>query len=125
MRLLRHLALVLAVGSGSGDRAAAAPDRPTPEAVEKAKAALRAEPKIKDVAYNPDFAVQWHVGVLTDGTPRYGYAGYLCQVLGEHGVVTPRTEVRVVDIARIARGEDFRAASLGRVNCSTGRQSSP
>ena len=92
---------------------------------QSAEAEIRAEKVVKDMLYQPGQVVEWQIGVLTDGTDRYGLAEYICIVLAEHGVVSARTEVRIVDIARVAKGEGFRDASLGRVNCASGRRERP
>lgn len=34
--------------------------------------AIRSWAKVKDILFDPDAAVQWQVGVLDDGTKRYG-----------------------------------------------------
>jgi hypothetical protein len=93
---------------------------PTQAAIDAAKAALVAEPKIKDLSYDPANAVQWNIGVLDDGSRRIGYAQYVCQVLQEKGALAGRTHVRIVDIAKVAQGENFRDANLGHVICETG-----
>lgn len=93
---------------------------PAPAAIDAAKVALRAEPKIKDLAYNPADTVQWNVGVLDDGSRRVGYAQYVCEVLAEKHALAGRTHVRVVDIAKVEQGSDFRDANLGHVICETG-----
>jgi hypothetical protein len=93
---------------------------PSPAAIDAAKAALRAEPQIKDLLYDNEAGVQWHVGVLDDGTSRVGYAEYVCMVLREKGALAGRTHVRIVDIAKVTQGGDFRSASLGHVICETG-----
>jgi hypothetical protein len=80
---------------------------------------------VKDFIYQPGQAVEWQIGVLSDGTPRYGYAEYICSMLASHRLVTPRTEVRIVDIVKVTQGQNFRQASLGRVNCSTSERSMP
>jgi hypothetical protein len=98
---------------------------PPTEAIEAAKSAIGAEPKVKDFTYQPGQVVEWHVGVLDDGSPRHGYAGYICQVLAEHGASTARTHVRVVDIVKVSQGENFRSASLGHVACSDFRVITP
>jgi hypothetical protein len=95
-------------------------EAPTPAAIDAAKATLAAEPKIKDMVYDPTQAVQWNIGVLDDGTPRVGYAQYVCMVLKEKGALTGRTHVRIVDIAKVTQGESFRDANLGHVICETG-----
>lgn len=101
-------AALLAIGSHSALADAAS-----------AQAAIRAEPKVRDMLYQPGQAVEWQIGVITDGSPRYGYAEYICQLLREHGVVADRTAVRIVDIVKVSNGSNFREASLGRVNCTT------
>lgn len=93
---------------------------PTPAAIDAAKAALAGEPKIKDLTYDPASAVQWNIGVLDDGSRRIGYAQYVCQVLQEKSALAGRTHVRIVDIAKVAQGENFRDANLGHVICETG-----
>ncbi|MCM3419015.1 hypothetical protein [Sphingopyxis alaskensis] len=93
---------------------------PTSAAIEAAKVALRAEPKVKDLSYSATDTVQWNVGVLDDGSRRTGYAEYLCSVIGEKGALAGRTHVRIVDIAKVAQGSDFRDANLGHVICETG-----
>ena len=89
-----------------------------------AEAAIRNEPKVKDILHQLNAAVKWQVGVLDDGSKRWGYAFYLCDVLREHGVVTKKTKpseqiVRIVDIVKVSRGVGFRDASLGAVDCVT------
>lgn len=91
--------------------------------------AIKAEPKVKD-AVHASSGVKWQVGVLDDGTPRYGYASYICELLREHGVVNsstkPSTElVRIVDIVKVTNGQSFRKASLGTVDCVTYKQRMP
>lgn len=103
--------------SADGSAVAAEPIDPSAAA---AMAAIRAEPKVRDLVYEPTGAVEWQVGVVDDGTPRHGFAEYLCIVIREAGAMTERTSVRVVDISAVSKGESFRAASLGRVECSTG-----
>jgi hypothetical protein len=99
---------------------AAAPVGPAPAAIDAAKTALAAEPKIKDLTYDPANAVQWNIGVIDDGSRRVGYAQYVCQVLQEKSALAGRTHVRIVDIAKVAAGSDFRSANLGHVICETG-----
>lgn len=96
------------------------PAGPPPAAIEAAKAALQAEPKVKDLTYSAGDTVQWHVGVLDDGSSRVGYALFVCELLKEKGALADRTHVRIVDVAKVAQGGDFRSASLGHVICETG-----
>lgn len=91
---------------------------PEAEAVEAAKQAIQAEATVKDFIYQPGQVVEWQIGVLADGSSRVGYANYICEILGEHHALTAKTQVRIVDIAKISRGESFRSASLGHVACT-------
>ena len=93
-------------------------DEPSADAIEAAKRAIKAEPKVKDFIYQPGQAVEWQIGVLDDGTSRVGYANYICDLLAEHRASKPKTHVRIVDIAKVANGQNFRAASLGHVACA-------
>ena len=87
-------------------------------AVAAATEAIWKEPKVVDVNYRADQPVQWTVAVRSDGSPRHGYAGYICLMLREHGAYTEQTAVRITDIeAQRIHGEDFRSASLGAVRC--------
>lgn len=99
--------------------------RPT-AAEQKALAILKAEPKVKDVLFQPGQAVEWMVGVLPDASPdRIGYGQYICQQLKDAGASRPGTQVRVVDIVKLTReGASPREASLGTVDCSTFSRSS-
>jgi hypothetical protein len=104
----------------SAATAPAAADRFAPAAIAAAKAAISAEPSVKDLLFEEGGPVEWQVGVLSDGSPRFGFAEYLCQVARNNGVSDRQTEVRVVDIGKVANGVDFTAASLGTVQCSDG-----
>jgi hypothetical protein len=93
-----------------------------PAQIEAARAALDEEPKVLDIM-GPEAgqAVEWTVAVKSDGSSRFGYASYLCMVLGDHDVVGPSTSVRVVDVDYlVANPGDFRGASLGHAHCETG-----
>ncbi|MEO7188438.1 MAG: hypothetical protein ABIW58_08550 [Sphingomicrobium sp.] len=99
---------------------AEAPVAPTvdPTRAAAAKAVISAEPRVKDILYDPAATVAWQIGVLGDGSPEYGYADYICQILREKGVDDPDAIVRIVDLAVLARHEgDFRGASLGAIVC--------
>lgn len=86
--------------------------------IEKMVDNLKKEPKIKDVLYQPNAAVQWSIGVINDGTSRNGYAMYICDVLKEHGYANDNTVVRIADIVKVANGSTPRAASIGSARCS-------
>jgi len=88
-------------------------------AVTAASAAIWKEPRVRDFNYRPNQVAQWIVAVDDDGSPRFGYAGYICLLLSEHGIDLSRQVVRVTDIeAQRRHGEDFRSASLGAVRCA-------
>jgi hypothetical protein len=116
-----------------------------PAAIEKAKTALRAEPKVVDLAYDESLEVEWNVAVRNDGSPRHGYAGYLCLVLDDFGVVDDKTKVRIVGAAKVRivgaakvrivgaakvrivgaakvteLGDAFRYYEMGTVHCRSG-----
>lgn len=85
------------------------------------KKQLLAEPQIGDVLHQDGAdLVDWTVAVHDDGTSRVGYATYVCLVLSDGGLVDRHTDVRIVDIAKAERSGDFRSASLGHVDCTTG-----
>jgi hypothetical protein len=123
---LVFIALVafLSVASEKEPQFAASPPPPN-ESVMAAKQEMKKEEKIIDLYYDPNANIQWHVGVIDDGTKRYGFASYLCEILHEHNLVSQTTFVRIVDISKVNRGEDFRKASLGKVNCATYEQDYP
>lgn len=104
MRSLLRLSIIpLVATAGTPLPAAASQD--------SALAAVKKEPKVKDAAWAPNGFGLW-VGVLDDGTRRDGYAGYICQVLVEHGAAKGAL-VKVMDIAP-PRGE---IRELGRMWC--------
>jgi hypothetical protein len=95
--------------------------RITAEAISSAQEALRNEPVVRDLLYQPKAVVQWQVGVIDNGTSRVGLANYVCELLSQHRAIEPNTRVRIVDIAQISAGESFRSASLGHVACADRR----
>lgn len=90
---------------------------------DSAKRAIKAERAVKDVLYQKGQAVEWIVGVISNGQPRFGFASYICEILKEHGISSGR--VRIVDIVKVSRGENFWDASLGGVDCKSYRQFKP
>lgn len=80
---------------------------------------------VKDVIYQDFATVQWQIGILDDGRNTTWAAQSICDMLSLRGLISQNTNVRVVDIKKVSRGEDFRKASLGRVNCVTGEQTFP
>ena len=55
------------------------------------------------------------VGVINDGTPRDGYADYVCQVLYEYGFKGDKVWVQVIDIVKLTRNGDW--VKLGESHC--------
>lgn len=91
-------------------------------AVEAAKAKLLEETRVVDVLYQPEpTLVTWQIGTLGVEKPAYGYAEYVCSILAELKLVDADTSVRIVDLANAeAQAGDFRAGSLGQVQCADG-----
>ena len=91
-----------------------------------AEAAIRAEPKVIDLVYDPRAVVQWTVGGRDDGTQRFGYAEYICSTLQNAGALAQGTQVRIVNYASYMASEgDAQSASLGRVECDGLRHLTP
>ncbi|MEM8724656.1 MAG: hypothetical protein AAGE86_03950 [Pseudomonadota bacterium] len=91
------------------------------EATAAAKADLESWSMVLEVMHDPELTVPWVVGVADDGTPRFGLAETVCATLREYGAVDEQTTVRIVDRAEVIASQgDFRAASLGHVDCDTG-----
>lgn len=90
--------------------------------MEAAKAALLQWSAIKDLTFNPSRgSVEWQIGVMPDGSDRYGLAESVCLELRERGLSDADTDVRIVDLLKAMQTNgDFRAASLGHVICATG-----
>lgn len=88
------------------------------DALAKARALLEKEGQIRDFVLDPANAVILQAAVDDDGSRRYGYAEYLCIVLGEAGISLDRAVVRIVDAGRVQQSQgDFRSISLGTVQC--------
>lgn len=108
---------------------ASTPDEPVATGsavdIEGAKAAIRAEKRVVDVVYQPNDPVQWLIGVNSDGTPQFGYAEYICQIITEHGFSAQGAWVRIVDFRRYMADGDHHAASLGSVDCGTSEHRLP
>lgn len=72
---------------------------------------------VKD-AIHQDFAtVQWQIGIIDDGRNPTWAAESICDMLSLRGLVNSDTNVRIVDIEKVSRGQSFRKASLVRINC--------
>ncbi len=55
------------------------------------------------------------VGVINDGTPRDGYASYVCQVLYDYGFKGSKISVHVIDIVKLKREGEW--VKLGESHC--------
>ncbi|MGE4321755.1 MAG: hypothetical protein AB7E60_01845 [Sphingobium sp.] len=123
MRYLSLIALMLsACTQAPVDNAAAAPagdSAPTTDMIERAKAKIAGEPRVRDLVLDPAAAVMLHVAVDNSGGREYGYAEYLCLELSDLGFDKSKAVVRVIDAARIEQSQgDFRSISLGTVQCA-------
>lgn len=90
--------------------------------VEAMKRLIESETGVIDYVWQPAEAVQWTIGVKDDGSPRWGYAEYFCGKLSDLGIDSNGQAVRIVDYQTyLGSGGDAHAASLGAVDCGTGR----
>ena len=71
------------------------------------------EPQAKDALWTSHDVFK--VGVIDDGTPRDGYASYVCQVLYEHGFKGDKVWVQIIDIIKLTRNNDW--VKLGESRC--------
>ena len=71
------------------------------------------EPKVKDALWTSRDIFK--VGLLNDGTSRDGYAGYVCEVLYEHGFKGKAIWVQAIDIAVLKRTGKW--VKLGESHC--------
>ena len=71
------------------------------------------EPLVKDAIWTADR--MFKVGVLDNGTPRDGYAQYVCESLYDHGFKGRQVSVHVVDIALLKRTGKW--VRLGEARC--------
>jgi hypothetical protein len=100
---------------------------PTPAtSVEQFNKALHKEPAVIDFVYDPSATVRWTIGVNDNGSPRYGYAEYLCGRMTDFNLPTDGAKVRIVDYRKFMEpGGNGREASLGSVDCKSGERSMP
>ena len=69
------------------------------------------EPTAKDAVWTS--STMFKVGVLDNGSPRDGYAQYVCEVLRERGI--RGVDVQVIDIAKLVRTKKW--VKLGQARC--------
>jgi len=83
------------------------------ENLAKALAAIKAEPEVKDAAWNSESLPSLLAGVINDGTRQDGYAQYLCLVLYRHGI--KGGVVRVMDAGAATYRNEW--VELGKAWC--------
>ncbi|WIA56575.1 hypothetical protein N6H05_01755 [Sphingobium sp. WTD-1] len=89
-----------------------------PSPIERARAALKRDPKVVDFLLDPANAVMLQVAVRSNGSREYGLAETYCMDLKDWGFDKNEAAVRIVDAARVqASNGDFRSISLGTVRC--------
>ena len=69
------------------------------------------EPQVKDATWTS--ARMLKLGMLSNGTPRDGYAQYMCQELASQGV--RGVSVQVIDIAQLVRTDKW--VKMGEAQC--------
>ncbi len=72
-----------------------------------------AEKKAKDALWTSQS--MFKVGVIDDGTRRDGYAGYVCEVIADHGLSGRGISVQVIDIQKLVRTNKW--VALGEARC--------
>jgi len=71
------------------------------------------EPTAKDAVWTAKDIFK--VGVFDDGSPRDGYAQYVCLVLNEEGFKGQKVWVQIIDIAKLNRTGSW--VKLGEAHC--------
>ncbi len=71
----------------------------------------KAEPTAKDAVWTAQNIFK--IGVVDDGSSRYGYAMYACEVLAENGI--RGTWVQIIDIHKLMRTSKW--VKLGETHC--------
>lgn len=72
-----------------------------------------AEPSAKDATWTQKGIFK--VGVIDNGRDRSGYAGYICEVLYDHGFKGKQVWVQVIDIVKLTRQKKW--VKLGQAHC--------
>lgn len=93
--------------------------------VENAKNYLEGLDWVVEASYIDYATVKWHIAIEDNGRNAIGSAQAVCEMLRQRDLVDSTTIVRMVDIKKVFRGENFRNSSLGRVQCSTGEPAYP
>ena len=72
-----------------------------------------AEPAARDAIWTTPAIFK--VGVVDNGTPRSGYAAYVCSTLAEFGFAGRGVWVQIIDIAKLQRTGEW--VKLGESRC--------
>ena len=72
------------------------------------------EKQAKDALWTS--ASMFKVGVVDNGTPRDGYARYVCQTISDAGLGGKGITVQIIDIAKLVRTDKW--IKLGEQRCS-------
>ena len=90
--------------------------------LKRATTLLKSDPSIADVVYSGP-RDQWEVTPSVPDVDPRAFGRYVCFLLSETGMAGERTNVRVIDGARLeANGFDYAAASRGIVTCEEGKE---
>lgn len=72
------------------------------------------EPTVKDATWTSDY--MFKVGVVDDGTPRHGFANYVCEVLrSDFNIKDKQLMVEVIDIEKLVSTNKW--VELGKATC--------
>lgn len=72
------------------------------------------EPSVKDATWTAPY--MFKVGVIDDGTPRDGFAKYVCETLrGDFAIKDKQLAVEVIDIQKLVSTNKW--VTLGKANC--------
>lgn len=113
--LLIALATISCGSSNSNTNTESSAEKPGNKNNDEVLTAIKQEPKIKDAVITD--ANVLYAGVEDDGTPRNGYADYLCQVLADH-----KSSVKWVKVVKFGSMNDPKADNaygivLGESHC--------
>lgn len=80
---------------------------------------VKADKKVLDFLYEPAVREEWNIGVLPTAADLNSLADYYCALLETKKAVGPKTRVRIVDVKKVYKGDAYRKATLGYVECQT------
>lgn len=73
----------------------------------------KAEPTAKDALWTSP--TMFKVGVMDNGTPRDGYAMYVCGEIRDHGIRDSGLRVQIIDVVKLVRQNKW--VTLGEASC--------